>query len=230
MYSLADKVAVAQLPSYPAQLGYVSGTYLGAWVMYTLWLRRQRDRWWPGQHPGRQALLIGALFIGSGYALVIGTMRVLPATYAVVLSNLGVVVAAFLSVFVFREREHAAQRLIWASLLAASLLWIAIQVQQLAGGDTGRIGRRAAAPTHSQPFHPRDRITDPWKPTPASPVYLNVSIAPPGAIPGPVASQGTAWKTSRPPRLPNSSCLARWVTSLGAWSGRRCSIYISTAS
>lgn len=52
----------------------------------------------------------------------------LPAAYVVALSNLGIVVAAFLSVFVFREREHAAQRLIWASLLAASLLRIAIQV------------------------------------------------------------------------------------------------------
>ena len=128
VYSLADKVAVAQLPSYKAQLGYVSGTYLGAWIMYTLWLRRQRGRWWPGQHPGKLPLLIGALFIGSGYALVIGTMRVIPAAYAVALSNLGIVVAAFLSVFVFREREHAARRLTWAAMLAASLLLIAAQV------------------------------------------------------------------------------------------------------
>jgi phosphonate utilization associated putative membrane protein len=128
VYSLADKVAVSQLPSYAAQLGYVSGTYLGAWVMYSLWLRRLRGRWWPGEHPGALPLLIGALFIGSGYALVIGTMRVIPAAYAVALSNLGIVAAAFLSVIVFREREHAAQRLIWATTLAASLLLIAVQV------------------------------------------------------------------------------------------------------
>lgn len=69
-------------------------------------------------------LLIGALFIGSGYGLVIGAMRVIPAAYAVALSNLGIVVAAFLSVVVFREREHVAQRLIWASVLAASLMLI----------------------------------------------------------------------------------------------------------
>jgi len=128
VYSLADKVAVAQLPSYKAQLGYVSGTYLGAWLMYTLWLRHRRGRWWPGQHPGALPLAVGALFIGSGYALVIGTMRVIPAAYAVALSNLGIVVAAFLSVFVFREREHATQRLVWATMLAASLLLIAAEV------------------------------------------------------------------------------------------------------
>ena len=73
-------------------------------------------------------MLIGALFIGTGYGLVIGTMRVLPAAYAVALSNLGIVIAAFLSVLVFREREHATQRLIWATILAASLLIIATQV------------------------------------------------------------------------------------------------------
>ena len=128
VYSLADKVAVTQLSGYPAQLGYVSATYLGAWVLYTLWLRRARGQWWPDGHPGTGPLLIGALFIGTGYGLVIGTMRVIPAAYAVALSNLGIVVAALLSVLVFREREHAAQRLTWATLLAASLLLIAVQV------------------------------------------------------------------------------------------------------
>jgi len=128
VYSLADKVAVAQLPSYVAQLGYVSGTYLGAWILYTVWLRHVRGQWWPRQHPGALPLLTGALFIGSGYGLVIGTMRVIPAAYAVALSNLGIVVAAFLSVVVFRERQHGAQRLLWASALAGSLLLIAVQV------------------------------------------------------------------------------------------------------
>lgn len=127
VYSLADKVAVSQLPSYGAQLGYVSGTYLGAWVMYSLWLRRQRGRWLPDQHPGTLPLLVGALFIGSAYGLVIGAMRVLPAAYAVALSNLGIVIAAFLSVFAFREREHAARRLLWATMLAGSLTLIATQ-------------------------------------------------------------------------------------------------------
>ena len=93
-----------------------------------LWLHHRRGRWWPGQHPGVWPLLIGAAVVGSGYALVIGTMRVIPAAYAVALSNLGIVVAALLSVLVFREREHAAQRLTWATLLAASLLLIAVQV------------------------------------------------------------------------------------------------------
>lgn len=126
VYSLADKLAVGHLPGYPAQLGYVSATYLGAWLMYTLWLRRRRGQWWPREHPGIVPLLTGALFIGSGYALVIGAMRSIPAAYAVALSNLGIAVAAFLSVFVFQEREHAAQRLVWATALAGSLLLIAL--------------------------------------------------------------------------------------------------------
>jgi phosphonate utilization associated putative membrane protein len=128
VYSLADKLAVSQLPSYSGQLGYVSGTYLGAWLMYSLWLRQRCGRWWPGQHPGAWPLLIGAAFIGSGYGLVIGAMRVIPAAYAVALSNLGIVAAAFLSVFVFGEREHAAKRLFWATMLAVSLLLITFQV------------------------------------------------------------------------------------------------------
>jgi phosphonate utilization associated putative membrane protein len=128
VYSLSDKVAVSQLPSYTAQLGYVSGTYAGAWIMYTLWLRSIRGQWWPGRHPGALPLLIGASFIGSAYALVVGAMRVIPAAYAVALSNLGIVLAAFLSVFAFGEREHAARRLTWASLLAVSLMLIALQV------------------------------------------------------------------------------------------------------
>lgn len=127
VYSLADKVAVAQLPSYAAQVGYVSGAYFGAWILYTLWLRRQRGRWFPEQRPRALPLLTGALFIGSAYSLVIGTMRVLPAAYSVALSNLGIVIAAFLSVFMFHEREHARQRLTWATLLAASLALIATQ-------------------------------------------------------------------------------------------------------
>lgn len=128
VYSLADKLAVTQLPSYGAQLGYVSGAYLGAWILYTLWLRRQRGGWVPQQRPRTLPLLVGALFIGSAYTLVVGTMRVLPAAYAVALSNLGIVVAAFLSVFLFNEREHAARRLIWATTLAGSLALIATQV------------------------------------------------------------------------------------------------------
>ena len=127
VYSLADKMAVTQLPSYPAQLGYVSATYLVTWVLYTLWLRGRSGRWWPERHPGALPLMVGATFIGTAYALVIGAMRLIPAAYAVALSNLGIVVAAFLSVFAFGEREHASQRLFWASALAASLMLVAAQ-------------------------------------------------------------------------------------------------------
>lgn len=128
VYSLADNLAVGQLPSYPSQLGYVSGTYLGAWLLYSLWLRQRRGCWWPRQHPGVWPLVIGSVFIGTGYGLVIGAMRVIPAAYAVALSNLGIVAAAFLSVFMFGEREHANKRLFWATMLAGSLLLIALQV------------------------------------------------------------------------------------------------------
>jgi multidrug transporter EmrE-like cation transporter len=55
-------------------------------------------------------------------------MRVIPAAYAVALSNLGIVAAAILSVFVFGDSEHAQKRLFWATMLAVSLLLIALQV------------------------------------------------------------------------------------------------------
>jgi drug/metabolite transporter (DMT)-like permease len=128
VYSLADKAAVAEIPGYAAQLGYVSLTYLGAGVLYALWLRRQCGRWWPAARPAALPLVVGALSIGTSYALVVGAMRAMPVAYAVALSNLGIALAAFVSVAILNEREHGARRLRWAAVLAASLTLVAAQL------------------------------------------------------------------------------------------------------
>ena len=59
--------------------------------------------------------------IGTAYALVIHAMASLPAAYVVAISNGGIVIAALLSVFWFRETEHRWARLTWAAVLAVGL-------------------------------------------------------------------------------------------------------------
>jgi len=120
-YSLSDKVAVAYLPTPGSQLGYVSLAYLFAWLGLGARLRGETGRWVPVRRPGTPTLLVGALTIGTAYALVIHAMKSLPAAYAVALSNGGIVIAALLSVFWFREVEHRWSRLFWAAVLALGL-------------------------------------------------------------------------------------------------------------
>jgi phosphonate utilization associated putative membrane protein len=125
-YSLSDKVAVAYLPSLTSQLGYVSLGYLIAWLGLCVFLRAESGRPWPTQRPDAPTLLVGALTIGSAYALVIHAMAELQAAYAVALSNGGIVIAALLSVFWFKETEHRWARLAWAVALAGGLALVAL--------------------------------------------------------------------------------------------------------
>lgn len=126
LYSLSDKVAVGHLPSLPSQLGYVSLGYLGAWVGLSTLLRRETGRWLPARRPSKGTLLLGALTIGTAYALVIHAMASLSAAYTVALSNGGIVIAALLSIFWFKEREHHWARLFWAAVLAVGLGMVAL--------------------------------------------------------------------------------------------------------
>jgi phosphonate utilization associated putative membrane protein len=126
VYSLSDKLAVAKLPSLASQLGYVSLAYGIAWVGLSLRMRLETGRAWPTARPKTGILLLGALSIGTAYALVIHAMADMPAAYAVALSNGGIVIAALLSVFWFREHEHRWARLLWAGVLAAGLGLVAL--------------------------------------------------------------------------------------------------------
>lgn len=121
VYSLSDKVAVAHLPGFASQLGYISLGYLVAWAVLSLRLRRESGRWRPRERPPWTLLAAGSLSIGTAYALVVYAMAMMPAAYAVALSNGGIVIAALLSVFWFKEREHRGARLFWAAVLAGGL-------------------------------------------------------------------------------------------------------------
>ncbi|TCJ18943.1 EamA family transporter [Parasulfuritortus cantonensis] len=125
VYSLSDKVAVGHLPDYASRLGYISLGYLIAWLALTLALYRRSGRCLPAARPPAPLLGAGALAIGNAYALVVHAMASLPAAHAVALSNGGIVVAAFLSVFWFGERQHRRARLFWATVLAAGLALVA---------------------------------------------------------------------------------------------------------
>lgn len=125
VYSLSDKVAVTQLPSFASQTGYISLGYLLAWAALTLTLRLETGHWLPRFRPPLGILAAGSLSIGMAYALVVYAMASLPAAYAVALSNGGILIAALLSVFWFKEHEHRRVRLFWAGVLAAGLVLVA---------------------------------------------------------------------------------------------------------
>lgn len=126
VYSLSDKVAVAHLPGFASQLGYISLGYLCAWTVLTLRLRRESGHWLPRQRPPLGVLAAGSLSIGTSYALVVHAMSGMSAAYTVALSNGGIVIATWLSVFWFREAEHRGARLFWATVLAAGLSLVAL--------------------------------------------------------------------------------------------------------
>lgn len=126
VYSLSDKVAVNHLPGLASQIGYISLGYLAAWLALTVNLRGETGRWLPRHRPPLHLLLAGALSIGTSYALIVHAMATLSAAYTVALSNGGIVIAAFLSVFWFKEHQHRQARLFWATVLAAGLAIIAL--------------------------------------------------------------------------------------------------------
>lgn len=126
VYSLSDKVAVGHLPGFASQLGYISLGYLCAWLVLTLKLRWETGHWRPRERPPWGPLAAGALTIGTSYALIVHAMSGMSAAYTVALGNGGIVIAALLSVFWFKEGEHRWARLFWAGVLAAGLGLVAL--------------------------------------------------------------------------------------------------------
>ena len=116
VYSTSGKLAVPDLPSYAAQLGFVSVAFAVSWMALTLQHRLESARWWPRHRPRRWHWLIGGIFIGNAYALVIYAMQFIPAAYAVAFTNAGIVLAGLIAMTVFKEREH------WRARLAAMLV------------------------------------------------------------------------------------------------------------
>ncbi|MCG8016542.1 MAG: EamA family transporter [Candidatus Thiodiazotropha sp. 'RUGA'] len=122
LYSLSDKLAVAYLPGFTEQLGFITVGYAASFFGLTLMQRKQTGSWIPPVRPSWPQIMVGGLCIGVAYALVVGAMRELPAAHAVAFTNGGIVLAVLLSVFLFHEKAHWRQRLAGASVVSAGLL------------------------------------------------------------------------------------------------------------
>ncbi|MEW8434579.1 MAG: EamA family transporter [Candidatus Thiodiazotropha sp.] len=122
VYSLSDKVAVEYLPGFAEQLGFISIGYATSFLGLTLLQRAETRRWLPQARPSLAYILIGGLFIGTAYALVVRAMGQLPAAHVVSFTNGGIVLAVLLSILVFAEREHWRQRLVGALVVSAGLV------------------------------------------------------------------------------------------------------------
>lgn len=85
---------------------------------------RETGKWIPPRRPKWIYIIVGGLFIGTAYALVVRAMRDLPAAHVVSFTNAGIVLAVFLSIFVFKEQENWKQRLSGALIVSLGLLFL----------------------------------------------------------------------------------------------------------
>jgi phosphonate utilization associated putative membrane protein len=125
VYSLSDKAATAHLPSTGSLLGFMSCSYLAAWVALTLRLQRRSGRWTPPSRPPWWMTLGGGVCIGWAYVLVIHAMRNLSAAHVVSYTNAGIVVATVVGMVAFGERQRWRPRLLAALLIMAGLATLA---------------------------------------------------------------------------------------------------------
>ena len=122
VYSLSDKVAVEYLPSFGAQLGFITVGYAVSFLGMTFLQYRETGLFRPACRPKLIYLLPGGLFIGTAYALVVRAMLELPAAYVVAYTNAGIILATILSIMVFKEREKWSKRLIATFIIAIGLI------------------------------------------------------------------------------------------------------------
>jgi phosphonate utilization associated putative membrane protein len=122
LYSLSDKTAVAYLPGFAEQLGFISVGYAASFIGLSLLQRRQSGSWIPSVRPSWLQMLVGGLCIGVAYALVVRAMRDLPAAHVVAFTNGGIVLAVLLSVFAFHEKAYWKRRLAGAGVVSSGLI------------------------------------------------------------------------------------------------------------
>ncbi len=126
VYSLSDKVAAGYLDGLHVALGYVCVNYAIGWLFLCGEQKRRTQRWVPSVTPSKRSLLIGALGVGTAYALVIYAMRWLPASYAVTLTNAGIVLTVLLGIVWLKEHEGWRQRVAGAALVVVGLVGIGV--------------------------------------------------------------------------------------------------------
>lgn len=127
IYSTANKLAVPALPGYGVMLGYVSATFLAAWLALTWENLRRGRRLVPARAPHPPKWILGGLCIGNAYALVIYAMQSVPAAYAVAFTNAGIVLAGAIAMVHFREREHWQPRLAAMAVICVGLALLALR-------------------------------------------------------------------------------------------------------
>lgn len=128
IYSLSDKVAVEYLPSFGAQLGFITVGYAVSFLGLTLFQYHETGLFRPACRPKLIYLLPGGVFIGTAYALVVRAMLELPASYVVAYTNAGIVLATILSIWLFKEREHWRRRLSAALVICMGLIVLGIDL------------------------------------------------------------------------------------------------------
>lgn len=121
VYSLSDKLAVLHLGQVEDAIGFVSATFCIAWLMLTLELRWREGRWRPAARPHAALVAAGGLTVGMAYALVIHSMRALPAAYAVTLANGGILLMVVLGMLWLNEHEGWKRRLAGAGASAVGM-------------------------------------------------------------------------------------------------------------
>jgi len=121
IYSLSDKMAVNYLPTFSTQLGYISVGYFASFIFLSIQQYRSSDTFVPEKRPQWILIILGGLFIGVAYALVVRAMVSLPASSVVAISNSGIVLATLVSILVFKEKQLALQRLICSVLISIGI-------------------------------------------------------------------------------------------------------------
>ncbi|MDO6513059.1 MULTISPECIES: EamA family transporter [unclassified Neptuniibacter] len=122
IYSLSDKVAVAYIPGFAEQLGFITIGYLCAFIGLTLIQHRESKRWVPAERPSLFYIILGGCCIGTSYALVVRAMGLMPAAHVVSFTNAGIILAVLFSIFVFHEKDHWQKRLLGAIIVSAGLV------------------------------------------------------------------------------------------------------------
>lgn len=128
VYSLSDKVAINYLPTFGAQLGFITVGYAASFVGLSIFQYRKTNRIRPECRPKFYYLLPGGLFIGTAYALVVRAMQELPASYVVAYTNAGIVLATIFSIWIFKERENWVRRLLAAVVISLGLIVLGINI------------------------------------------------------------------------------------------------------
>lgn len=122
IYSLSDKAVTAHVQSFGGLLGFISVGYLASWLTLSVDMRRQTGAWVPPERPRLPVIAIGGLCVGLAYVLVVHAMRSMPAAVVVAFTNVGIVLATFASIFLFKEQQHWRRRTLAVTIICFGLL------------------------------------------------------------------------------------------------------------